>query len=1008
MAQTVLVREMFEGLGTLSSGNLGSAFTSFVDGSLTKAAVGPRLSTTAAPGWSAALPPTTVRPRIDLTAGAGLPAKNRGLVGAWFRFSSNKSGYDAVNNARLLGLNWGATSYVHSLGITKNNQLVTTGSGTVLPPFQLAENIWYYIALAWDYNPGPTQYTLRIAYRTIGTPSLTIIHSAGPTTSGGPPFAVSVENINQGGTAKWSGRLGGVGLYSLGSLTEIAYDEAIIPPLEESRSWYVDTTTGNDSNSGTDGGQSWKTAAQINAAQANGTILSHDDDGVPGSGDKLYIDTAAASLDLSTELSFSVRSLQIQAAAGQTWIIVKPYRILGGWTVTGNGVYQTTDTISLCTVWEDDKWLNHPNGATYAAVQTSMESTAGSFWTDGTTLYLHPFGNTDPRSDGKVYTRSHCGVLTPAVKIAAANIWARDFYITKTCDTNHTTSAPNAGYCLGDVTGTGGKNIFEHMFLAYGGKHCHGWSADADNSDITFQDIQAEQGAIFGGAGAQTPFVSYMGGAAKTGNIHRYIRCKTVKNRGVVGSTAGVADLNASWVYSHNAGPGQQFAEIQYIDCDFSQGSIGGGGPCVALLTIKGCRVGEIVAASSGANVWTRNTFDLKAIRVTTTGATYTVRNNIFAPTSNLNPATFLGCQLSQGTWNFECNVFDLRGIVTSDLPNRGFLLRGGALNLTFRNNVVIVPTGKQYTLLENGVNTDTLLFTNNAYQLGSDLLVARNYNDGTTTANRTLGQWQVLGKDSASFNAEDLEIDNNYLPFATSPLIDAGADLGPMEDYSGVLFEERNDIGIYEVIPTLASIVPLQIIGQDLDAGATFNVDIAVTGLLYAGTLMRYNAASKTAQPTQDPTKVFGILADDGNLVPGEPVLIYRRGIFLRQQIAAINGIEIPPGSAMDLALDTLGIKLELSYEESLPAQILSQVSHQTRQLVETSTLSRVFLASRMIVFVRSVDNISVGDTLNFAKDTWWVELIDRKNKMLALIRQSETTPDGTEIGAGVRLTKQ
>ena len=44
---------------------------------------------------------------------------------------------------------------------------------------------------------------------------------------------------------------------------------------------------------------------------------------------------------------------------------------------------------------------------------------------------------------------------------------------------------------------------------------------------------------------------------------------------------------------------------------------------------------------------------------------------------------------------------------------------------------------------------------------------------------------------------------------------------------------------------------------------------------------------------------------------------MVYRRGVFLRQEIETINNVAIAPGSAVDLALNDLGIFLELSYED-------------------------------------------------------------------------------------------
>ena len=115
----------------------------------------------------------------------------------------------------------------------------------------------------------------------------------------------------------------------------------------------------------------------------------------------------------------------------------------------------------------------------------------------------------------------------------------------------------------------------------------------------------------------------------------------------------------------------------------------------------------------------------------------------------------------------------------------------------------------------------------------------------------------------------------------------------------------------------------PLTIIGKDLDAGATFNGDTTPNlGILRAGTLMKYTAATQVlAKAVLGTDTIFGVLADDvdtgsGGATEVLSVMVYRRGVFLRQEIESANNTAITPGSAVDVALNDLGIFLELSYE--------------------------------------------------------------------------------------------
>jgi hypothetical protein len=115
-----------------------------------------------------------------------------------------------------------------------------------------------------------------------------------------------------------------------------------------------------------------------------------------------------------------------------------------------------------------------------------------------------------------------------------------------------------------------------------------------------------------------------------------------------------------------------------------------------------------------------------------------------------------------------------------------------------------------------------------------------------------------------------------------------------------------------------------ITIIGKDLDAGATFNADVAVgTGIHKAGEIVKYDTTAKTFAKwvggTDAVTLIYGILADDVDATSAtvvEPAMCYRRGVFLRQEIESANNFLIKPGDATDVGLKDLGIFLELSYD--------------------------------------------------------------------------------------------
>jgi hypothetical protein len=79
-----------------------------------------------------------------------------------------------------------------------------------------------------------------------------------------------------------------------------------------------------------------------------------------------------------------------------------------------------------------------------------LDATPGSFYCDGTNVYLHPFSNTVPSSDGFIYTRSRNrgGPNTPglsAVNAAASNLWVDGLCISKTCLASRYDNDPGNG-----------------------------------------------------------------------------------------------------------------------------------------------------------------------------------------------------------------------------------------------------------------------------------------------------------------------------------------------------------------------------------------------------------------------------------------------------------------------------------------------------------------------------------------------------------------------------------
>jgi hypothetical protein len=120
----------------------------------------------------------------------------------------------------------------------------------------------------------------------------------------------------------------------------------------------------------------------------------------------------------------------------------------------------------------------------------------------------------------------------------------------------------------------------------------------------------------------------------------------------------------------------------------------------------------------------------------------------------------------------------------------------------------------------------------------------------------------------------------------------------------------------------------PLTIVGKDLDVGSTFNGDLNPNaGKQRAGRFMSYDVATKQLTPWDGiadavGATIFGVLADDvdirdNNVDVTAAVMVYREGVFLRQEIESANNAHIAADGPVDKALRGLGIFLEYSYED-------------------------------------------------------------------------------------------
>lgn len=776
-AMSLLFREMFATTGSLTPESPG-AFSSLT-GEFFQRAGGPRLS-----GGSAA--------SVDLQGTAssahygfeGL-GHTKIFVGGWFFIKSMASaGTVLLSVADPLGNPGPVISDVGG----KLGAGVLYGGWTACPIDPV--NRWVYFGIGIS-QINSTTADVRFYYKLPGGP---MNHWAEITTGNAgiaSPGQLLVGTMGNNPAVEY--RMGAPSVYTFeeANFSDVVYPADLIEP-ERGLTWYCNPATGNDADDGTTPETAWASVAKINSESLHTGMFTA---GSHAEGDTLVIDTSGSDLELAdTALAFRTAGLNVRAAAGEIWVRLKSFKTLsaGNWSATAMPhVFASADTELHSVVWEDDKFMHHPTGADFAAVANSLEATPGSFWTDGTTLYLHPFGGTDPRVDGKRYERSYNFAEGMAVALHAPNLHVRDIFAGKTCLAHKLNNDAIGNYCMG-TRDRPGATLIEHCYLYYGAKHNLGLVLGGAGDSVIVDGVQAEQGSPYPWAGGQSVFVSFSSGPSGLGITHIYRNCVTRANTGLIGSSTGTMTRFYPVFYCHNVSGENQFAVIEFDGCDFGPGNLQGSAAQEVNLTDTSC--GEV---GFDSNV-TLSRCLIEGSTLNSANRTLTARNCIYIYRDMLTRNMF------SGSVDIRACTFDASGVtsIQGGVPDAALFSRAGPLSLTFQNNAVIMPAAAVMgNVFSNLRSTDTLDFSHNGYQLNGSVLSYR-YDDVGTIANRSFGQWQAMGFDADSLEAADLQL-SALIPQWGSPLVGAGHNLGPLEDYGGRKFQVRDDIGAYEMAET-------------------------------------------------------------------------------------------------------------------------------------------------------------------------------------------------------------
>jgi hypothetical protein len=800
------------------------------------------------PGPSFPQSTNTITANWNLTSGSkAASAQDSGFIGGWFLFKFTDTDSYPGHVADLM-----TVSSMASLDLNTNDQLQVTPTGAPIGTVPL--NQWVFLGLAWNYVPNTEQIHYQIYSNLPGQP-LTLIYTATPIGFPNAPTTASlVDHGDQwgGGFGRWEGRVGTFFIASINSFSDVATPTTIVAPVIQKLYFGADPVNGNDNNSGiiipvfaadgktvigfAPGSSPWKTLERVNTALTYSGLFSqtvawiNTATGTPADESQsattlqaeiaagtiernpliseLVIDTASApfsvagsggidatgGIQLDTNINLSgfgsnVGSMTDVGSLSDFIPISKSaWTLAPGATLT----YETTNTSLNSVLWQDRRWMNHIEGSTFSSVEAQLEATPGSFWTDGTTMYVHPFANTNPGTDASVYERSPGGTYSNGIGILVniSDCYIHNLAIGGTTGADMNTGDPIGLYCIGSGdTGTGGLNLFANLYLYYSSKHALGWTDGASNERMIVFNVDGEQGSPYAGFGGQYSFVNFNGNLTASGNQVLYLDCRATDSAGLIGSTTG-QQLTVGTYYNHNGGGSGQFSEISFINCNFDGGIIGG--DATVNLNVTNTVCAEI---------------DSSAINLTADGDT-TFTNIIRGPgtvTNSIMKSPIIygigsGSHLFSGTTSYIGDVFDGRGAAVWNQPSYFFL--DGPASLTIRD-CVFLATAK-FPVIDEFTSGDQIVFDHNLYDTEAGIEIATDFNSISPNSTYSLAQWQAAGYDTGSIAVADSAMNinlTNYIPFAQTPIT---FDLGQMDDMTGSLFFDRKTIGAFEFVPSL------------------------------------------------------------------------------------------------------------------------------------------------------------------------------------------------------------
>lgn len=828
--QTLLTNEMFQGVGTLTNGTIGS-FDGWNSGAIYKRAVGPRTAAIATPGWSGD-PHLAVDGTLDLYYSlATWPTASIGSVGCWIRFNDFGKApvATAYAAADFIFLSTVGDGRVLSIGVKTNGVLQARDTlGWTLGVSALTLHTWYYVMVEWD-NVAGAKFAYRLSTKPLGGVFTTQIDVPAYDNSSRQTYRI---HLYDGISYFWGGRVGAFSLCSIGAIGDGGVPASIIDPVEGRNTWYVNPATGSDSNAGNDPGSAWASSYKLTSELAYSGVLgtltpwvytagggavgvvSADtmvagwkDGSISPNGDRVLFDTSSGPLYLTTTIWAQgfIPGIEFGSATASR-ADIRGFKILSSpYTqydpVNFPNIWYTADTATNVVLWEDRKWPNAITNTTIAMASTNLNNTPGSFFNDSTNMYFHPFGSTDPNVDGKVYERSRlltnitgAGTYQMPLRFGGESLYVHDLSFGGSTLLDHT----NRNLSSIAPTGLGtGRSFIRDCDFYYNGNHDFTAAGSTDTNAIRLVwRVQGGQGPAYAAASAFTTFVEYCSdtGVGRQSFWHDCIATNCV---GVIGSAAGTTSTDAlsqsAW-YSHTEPAlSNCYSRVELKGCKFTGGPTSVGDLVIATncLRIASSELWRVSTGLASAIVDECRIHD--GFGATGQGIILTNCLALYETTTIGSSAFFLS-----GNCRVENCTLDARSAPLPGYNNAPMISSGGTLTLLFRNNVVYAPDSAAKTPMVFGIYTaNTMTSSNNVYKLEASLGQIAKLLDGAATI-YTLATWQAAGYDANSVN-QDPCLSTTHRPYAKTPCWNIGVEVGPALDFTGKLYQSRRTCGAYE-----------------------------------------------------------------------------------------------------------------------------------------------------------------------------------------------------------------